>query len=384
MKHFLSLLLASVAISLWATSPEKTFELQRDMPVYYETLRDELQYPDAWGNSEITDYDEWREYARGVLLQQLQYQADDTPFDYQVVDTEQRDGYTAYRIELNINRYVRISALLLRPDGDGVFPAVVLLHDHGAKFEIGKEKNIRPFASDTAALAIADAWAEKCYDNVYTGDYLAQNGYVVLAIDALFWGERGRKEGVRYDSQQALAANLLQMGRSWCGMITADDMRSADFLATLPYVDAERIGAVGFSMGAHRAWMLSAATDRVKAAAAVCWMCVTDALMIPANNQAKGGSAYAMIVPGLRNHLDYPHVAAIACPKPMLFINGSKDKLFSVDGVEEAYAYMHNVWDECGVDDHLVTTLYDTPHTFNSAMHTQVLNFLNKWLKVEK
>lgn len=384
MKHFLSLLLASVAISLWATSPEKTFELQRDMPVYYETLRDELQYPDAWGNSEITDYDEWREYARGVLLQQLQYQADDTPFDYQVVDTEQRDGYTAYRIELNINRYVRISALLLRPDGDGVFPAVVLLHDHGAKFEIGKEKNIRPFASDTAALAIADAWAEKCYDNVYTGDYLAQNGYVVLAIDALFWGERGRKEGVRYDSQQALAANLLQMGRSWCGMITADDMRSADFLATLPYVDAERIGAVGFSMGAHRAWMLSAATDRVKAAAAVCWMCVTDALMTPANNQAKGGSAYAMIVPGLRNHLDYPHVAAIACPKPMLFINGSKDKLFPVDGVEEAYAYMHNVWDECGVDDHLVTTLYDTPHTFNSAMHTQVLNFLNKWLKVEK
>lgn len=384
MKHFLSLLLASVAISLWATSPEKTFELQRDMPVYYETLRDELQYPDAWGNSEITDYDEWREYARGVLLQQLQYQADDTPFDYQVVDTEQRDGYTAYRIELNINRYVRISALLLRPDGDGVFPAVVLLHDHGAKFEIGKEKNIRPFASDTATLAIADAWAEKCYDNVYTGDYLAQNGYVVLAIDALFWGERGRKEGVRYDSQQALAANLLQMGRSWCGMITADDMRSADFLATLPYVDAERIGAVGFSMGAHRAWMLSAATDRVKAAAAVCWMCVTDALMTPTNNQAKGGSAYAMIVPGLRNHLDYPHVAAIACPKPMLFINGSKDKLFPVDGVEEAYAYMHNVWDECGVDDHLVTTLYDTPHTFNSAMHTQVLNFLNKWLKVEK
>ncbi|MBR6749937.1 MAG: hypothetical protein IKM10_05545 [Bacteroidaceae bacterium] len=83
---------------------------------------------------------------------------------------------------------------------------MVLLHDHGAKFDIGKEKNIRPFATDTATLAIANAWVDKCYDGIYTGDYLAQNGYVVLAIDALFWGERGRKEGSRYDSQQALSA----------------------------------------------------------------------------------------------------------------------------------------------------------------------------------
>lgn len=381
MKHLLPLFSLLWVISLSAATPDMKYELQRDMPLYYEALRAELQYPDAWGNSDITDYGLWREHARNILLQHIQYKADNTPYDYEIVATEQRDGYTAYRIELNINRYVRIPAYLLKPDGEGYFPAVVLLHDHGAKFEIGKEKNIRPFASDTATLAIADAWVEKCYDNIYTGDYLAQNGYVVLAVDALFWGERGRREGVRYDSQQALAANLMQMGQSWCGMITNDDIRSADFLATLPYVDAGRIGAVGFSMGAHRAWMLSAATDRVKVAAAVCWMCVTGALMTPTNNQAKGGSAYSMIVPGLRNHLDYPHVAAIASPKPMLLINGRKDKLFPVEGVEQAYDYMHKVWSDCGASDRLNTTLYDTPHTFNRDMHSEVLMFLNKWLK---
>lgn len=46
----------------------------------------------------------------------------------------------------------------------------------------------------------------------YTGDYFAQNGYVVLSIDALFWGERGRKEGVSYDGQQALASNFMANG----------------------------------------------------------------------------------------------------------------------------------------------------------------------------
>lgn len=381
MKRFLlTLLLPAFAISLLAAIPLSSYETQSDMPRYYEELRSELTYPDAWGNSEITMFDVWREQAREVLLDCLQFSPDDTPFDYEVVAEEQRDGYRAQRILFNINRYVRVAAYLLIPNGNEVFPAVVVLHDHGAKFDIGKEKNIYPIGADSVLSASSDAWVKKCYDGIYTGDFLARNGYVVLAVDALFWGERGRKEGVRYDSQQALAANLLQMGKSWCGMITADDMRCAQFLASLPFVDDERVGAVGFSMGAHRAWMLSAATDVIKCAACVCWMCTTDSLMTLTNNQNKGGSAYAMIVPRLRNHLDYPHVAAIACPKPMLFINGKKDKLFPVEGVEEAYAYMHNVWDECGVDNRLITTFYDTPHTFNRDMHEQVLHFLDSWL----
>lgn len=43
--------------------------------------------------------------------------------------------------------------------------------------------------------------------------------------------------------------------------------------------------------------------------------------------------------------MDYPHVASIACPKPMLFTNGKKDKLFPVEGVEAAYDTMRKVWD---------------------------------------
>ena len=379
-KAFISLLFSLCAVLAFAAFPVN-YETIRDMPLYYEAMRNELSYPEAWGNSPITDFAEWRAHARDVLLECLQYECDTTEFDYHIEESEQRDGYTAHRITLNINHYVRISAYLLIPDGNGMFPAVTVLHDHGAKFDIGKEKNVRPFVTDSLARKNADAWTIKCYDSVYTGDYLAANGYVVLAVDALFWGERGRKEGKRYDSQQALAANLLQLGHSWCGLITADDIRSVDFLASLPFVDADRIGAVGFSMGAHRAWMLSAATDRVKATAAVCWMCTTDSLMTLSNNQNKGGSAYAMIVPGLRCYLDYPHVASIACPKPMLLINGRQDKLFPVEGVEKAYAYMHGVWESQGAGERLITTLYDTSHTFDAAMHRQVLAFLDSWLK---
>ena len=41
--------------------------------------------------------------------------------------------------------------------------------------------------------------------------------------------------------------------------------------------------------------------------------------MVPGNNQTTGQSAFSMTHPGLANLLDYPDVASLACPKPMLF-----------------------------------------------------------------
>ena len=58
----------------------------------------------------------------------------------------------------------------------------------GAHFSIGKEKMVRPFGVEASVTADADDWAERCYDKQYVGDYLASHGYVVLAVDALFWG----------------------------------------------------------------------------------------------------------------------------------------------------------------------------------------------------
>ena len=46
--------------------------------------------------------------------------------------------------------------------------------------------------------------------------------------------------------------------------INMDDVRSAEFLASLPMVDKNRVGCLGFSMGAYRSWMLAALTDCVK------------------------------------------------------------------------------------------------------------------------
>lgn len=385
MKHKLLPLLFASLLSLSTASAQTNsaaYEVTGNMPVFYQQMKQQLTYPLAWGKAEEKDFAKWKAQARHVLAECMQnLQPAPKAYAMEVTDREQRDGYEARKIRFNLSEWSRVPAYLLVPEGKGPFPAIVLLHDHGAHFSIGKEKMVRPFHVAPEVMEDADQWASQCYDGQYVGDYLARHGYVVLAVDALFWGERGRKEGTSYDAQQALASNFLQMGASWGAFINVDDMRSAEFLASLPFVDKKRVSSLGFSMGAYRSWMLAALTDVVRASASVCWMNTTEHLMTLTNNQNKGGSAYAMLIPALRRYLDYPHVASIACPKPTLFFNGTQDKLFPIEGVRDAYREMEAVWKSQGASDHLVTKLWDEKHFFNKEMQKETLEFFDRWLK---
>ena len=130
-------------------------------------------------------------------------------------------------------------------------------------------------------------------------------------------------------------------------------------------------------MGAYRSWLLAALSDHVKAAAAVCWMVTTDEQMTFKYKRTENGG-FANCLPGLRRWLDYPHIASIACPKAMLFINGSQDKLFPVAGVEKAFATMRATWQSQGADDRLETELWDIPHSCPIRAQQRVLDFLKR------
>ena len=394
-----SVALAQTSVSLVKNSPKpklqkrEKYEWQGEIPTYVETLKKELTYPMAWGNSPIRNFKKWKKAARAKVLECMM-----TPpkaaaaWNMEVLGEEQRDGYKAQKIAFNINAYSRITAYLLIPDGKGPFPTVNALHDHGAHLFIGKEKMIRPFftleeqdsptkqALCQEILDDADAWARQLYDNQYVGDYLAKHGYVVFSADAPMWGERGRKEGVDRNKYDLIAGNMMMLGRDLSAFMTYDDIASTEFLASLPMVDAKRIGCVGCSMGAYRSWMLSALSDRIKAGASICWMITTDAQLTRRFGRKENGG-FANCIPGLRQYLDYPHIASLACPKPMLFINGTKDKLFPVPGVKDAFAEMHKVWKSQGADNLLDTELWDIPHSCGLKAQEKMLEFLDKNLK---
>lgn len=359
----------------------ENYEFYFDLPRYVEQLKEELTYPLAWGNSGIADFGQWKRVAREKVLEcMMAPPRRAASWQVETLAEQRREGYTARKIVFNVNAYSRVCAYLLVPDGDGPFPAVNALHDHGGHLFIGKEKMVRPFDVSEEVATDAEEWAERLYDGQFPGDYLARHGYVVLSVDAPMWGERGRKEGVDRKKYDIIAGNMMMLGRDLSAFMTYDDMAATDFLASLPEVDGSRIGCMGCSMGAYRAWMLAALSDRISASAAVCWMVTTDVQMSVADNKREYGG-FANCIPGLRQYLDYPHIASLACPKPSLFINGTQDHLFPVRGVEAAFKQMHAVWDDQGVGGNLETELWPIPHSCGKNVQERVLAFLEKHLK---
>ena len=384
MKKYL-LLVFIIVVDLLVVMPSLAqkrgkYEFKRNLPVYADSLIKDLTYPLAWGNSDIKDFDVWRKVARqkvfDCMLTPPPAPADG--FQMKVLAEEQRDGYKARKIEIRLSRYYTVPAYLLIPDGKGPFPAVNALHDHGAHLFIGKEKMIRPLAcEDSLVRAAAQQWADQLYEGRFVGDDLARHGYVVFSADAPMWGERGQQEGPKRDRYDMIAGNMMMYGIDLSAYMTYDDIAGTEFLASLPEVDAARIGCMGCSMGGYRAWMLSALSDRVKAGAAVCWMVTTDEQMSFNYSRTENGG-FANCFPGLRRWLDYPHVASMACPKAMLFINGSQDKLFPVPGVEKAFKVMHDTWKSQGANEKLETELWDIPHSCPVRAQERVLQFFQK------
>ncbi len=380
-KYFFAACVCAVALNAQAQNETWGYEYENDIPVYYEMMHADLTYPMAWGNSKIKNFKKWKKAARAKVFEcMLTPPPPPKSYDVEVLAEEQRDGYRAQRIAFNLSSYYRVKAYLLIPDGEGRHPAVNLLHDHGAHLSIGKEKMIRPFAVDSAVINDALQWADNLYDGRFMGDELAKRGYVVISTDAPLWAERGRKEGVARNLYDIIAGNMMMFGRDLSAFMTYDDIAATDFLASLPCVDDQRIGCAGCSMGGYRSWMLAALSDKISVGCVTCWMVTSDVQLSTKYGRRENGG-FANCIPGLRLYLDYPHIASLACPKPMLFIAGRTDKLFPLPGVEKAFDIMHQVWKSQGADDRLQTVVLDHPHGCPLIDQQMMFDFFDKYLK---
>ena len=113
------------------------------------------------------------------------------------------------KLDANDRKVESVSGRLSKPDGNGPFPAVVLLHSCGG------------FTSH-----VTRDWP----------DYFAGIGYVTLSVDT--FGTRGYQR----------CPNPYQ-GAS--GAFVKDAYGALDYLAAQPFVDRNKIAVMGFSLGAN-------------------------------------------------------------------------------------------------------------------------------------
>ena len=119
------------------------YAVKDNLPVFYRDIINQLSFPLSWEKwSEAhpgESFEKWREEARANVLQCMMARPASADYDIKSLASEQRKGYTAYLIEHNLSIYSRVRSYLLVPDKKhkkDKFPAVVMLHDHGAKFDM--------------------------------------------------------------------------------------------------------------------------------------------------------------------------------------------------------------------------------------------------------
>src|SRR6185436_13942097 len=177
--------------------------------------------------------------------------------------------YIREKVWFNTTPDVRVPAFVLVPkDAPRRAPAMVALHDHGGFYLWGKEKIVE-MTDEHAALS---DFRRQYYGGRSIATELVRQGYVVVAIDMFYWGERrmlldddpadwrerpntisserinafNQRSG---QSEQLVGRTIFAAGFTWAGVMFWDDIRSVDYLVTRPEVDPDRIGCVGLSVG---------------------------------------------------------------------------------------------------------------------------------------
>lgn len=321
---------------------------------------------------------------------------------------EDRSGYECRYVEFVVAKNgpfkERVKAYLLVPDGDMKCPAMLMLHDHGARFDIGKEKLVKPMAAvlehgeDDHIMRSSQQWVDKYFDGVYMADSLASLGYVVLVTDALYWGERSSEDAQRwseltytsaekdksikdsikvlkarvYDGQATLYNELYAQDVIWAEKVLRDDVASVRLLKSLPCVDKRRIGSFGFSMGAHRCWMLAAFCKDVRCGVALSWMTSLD------REERLKASDYSMAVRPMREQMDFGDIGRFLVPKPMLFLSGTSDHLFPKDKVSMAFGKLQDYYRDC--PENLETRFFEGGHHCGKEVHSVIFSYLDEHL----
>ncbi|WP_231811386.1 dienelactone hydrolase family protein [Rhizobium quercicola] len=345
------------------------------MPGLAKRLRDRNAF--AWNfDPAASDVATWQRTTLAAMRRALGIETIATPLATHLGEWDD-GGLLGQHLQLNYSNGETADAYLLRPATEHPTPGILLLHDHGAFFSIGRQKLIRRPDEPRETAAPSDDWATRLYGGRHLGNALARRGYSVLCVDALGWGGRA---GTGYEGQQALAANLMQFGQSLAGIVLREDLEALAFLKRLEGIDPECVASFGFSMGGARAWQMAALSPDVKACVSVGWMGTLSGLMQSGSNQLRGQSAFYLLHPGIAGRIDYPHFAALAAPKPALFLSGREDRHFPEADAAEAFRQMQIIWDASGAPDALQTRMAPDGHVFPVQQQDDAIDWLDRVL----
>ncbi|EIQ00423.1 hypothetical protein OpiT1DRAFT_04966 [Opitutaceae bacterium TAV1] len=185
---------------------------------------------------------------------------------YEITEKTDAGDHERWKLRYTVDKDETVTAWLIVPKplpaAGTRLPLVLALHPTN---DAGKDRVLGLYEKPPA-----DEKERVHRENRAYGLDLVRRGFVVFAPDRAGYGERRLLASGAFKEQMAASQRALRKTHPGWGLVGKaiwDLQRALDFLVTLDFVDPQRIGSVGHSLGAWDTVILGALDDRIRAIA---------------------------------------------------------------------------------------------------------------------
>ncbi len=277
------------------------------------------------------------------------------------VGTIERDDIIVDRLHYQPFPGLYVAANLYRPANiSEPLPAILYVCGHSSQVETNADGQKLSYGNKTG------------YQR--HGAWFARHGYVCLTIDTVQWGEfLGSHWGTYRDGRW----DWVSKGYTPAGVEAWSGIRALDYLASRPDVDSERLGLTGRSGGGAYSWFIAALDSRVKAVVPVAGITDLENHVIDGCVTGHCDCMYFVNYYGW----DYPQLAALISPRPLLIANSDNDTIFPLDGVLRTAQQVQHIYDLYEKHDSLGLLITPGPHEDTPELQVGAFRWFDRHLQ---
>jgi dienelactone hydrolase len=169
------------------------------------------------------------------------------------------------------------------------------------------------------------------------------------------------------------------LGQNLARYFIWDGMRGLDYLASLPEVDATRLGVTGNSGGGTLTTYISMLDPRVKAASIVTF--ITSLPEKIAARSLDAGSDPEQDIPGLlAAGIDHTEFVGMIAPRPVLIGAAVRD-FFPIEGTRQTFSEVQSLYKKLGEPERIKMVEFDHRHMYSQSLREATYAWFDRWLK---
>jgi dienelactone hydrolase len=155
-----------------------------------------------------------------------------------------------------------------------------------------------------------------------------------------------------------VAGGALLVGQTMIGWRVWDVMRTIDYIAARPELDARRVGCMGISGGGTITLFSAALDPRIKVAM------VSGYLNTFRDSIGSISHCIDNYVPGILNWAEMYDIAGLIAPRPLFVESGERDNIFPVQAAIDSFKAVKEIYSVFGAAERVEQEVFPDEHAF--------------------